>query len=692
MSHQADTASPLVGEIPLQSDGGAASSGHLLEFGWVDGSWQVFDRSSELGGVAIAGTPALYGGDGGGEGGGLRVFAAGADGHLLEFGWVDGSWQVFDRSSGLGGVAIAGTPALYGGGDGGGEGGGLRVFAAGADGHLLEFGWVDGSWQVFDRSSELGGVAIAGTPALYGGDGGGEGGGLRVFAAGADGHLLEFGWVDGSWQVFDRSSGLGGVAIAGTPALYGGGDGGGEGGGLRVFAAGADGHLLEFGWVDGSWQVFDRSSELGGVAIAGTPALYGGGDGGGEGGGLRVFAAGADGHLLEFGWVDGSWQVFDRSSELGGVAIAGTPALYGGGDGGGEGGGLRVFAAGADGHLLEFGWVDGSWQVFDRSSELGGVAIAGTPALYGDGDALRVFATSSQPSPVVVTGAASAITPRSATLVGSVDPQGAATVFHFEYGVSDEYGSVVPAVDGDVGLELAQVDCDVSDLQPGTTYHFRLVATNTGGRSYGPDLALTTLPQPAPDVSTGAASDIGDTTAILTGTVNPEGSPTSCHFQFGPTADYGSDAPKHDLGAESTPQQVARPIVGLAPDATYHYRLVATNAAGSGYGDDSVFATTSFTSVTHRVARVTVVNANSDDHTLSLWQRDETEPSRSWEKIGDVQIDGRQDFIPTDRHTYQLVAVDPARCGQDDPQAHKCRRWDARVIGDRNGQVHTYVL
>jgi hypothetical protein len=402
--------------------------------------------------------------------------------------------------------------------------------------------------------------------------------------------------------------------------------------------------------------------------------------------------AASSGHLLEFARVDDSWQVFDHSLELSGVAIAGTPALFGGG----EGGALRVFAAGADGHLLEFARVDGSWQVFDRSSELGGVAIAGTPALYGDGDALRVFATSSQSSPVVVTGAASAITPRSATLVGSVDPQGAATVFHFEYGVSDEYGSVVPAVDGDVGLELTQVAGDVSDLQPGTTYHFRLVATNAGGRSYGLDVALTTLPQPAPDASTGAASDIGDTTAILTGTVNPEGSPTSCHFQFGPTADYGSDAPEHDLGAESTPQQVARPIGGLAPDTTYHYRLVATNAAGSGCGDDSVFATASSTasstSLTHRVARVTVVNATSDDHTLSLWQRDETEPSTSWEKIGDVQIDGRQDFIPTDRHTYQLVAVDPARCGQDDPQAHECRRWDARVIGDRNGQVHTYVL
>ena len=120
MSHRADAASPLVGEIPLQSDGGAASSGHLLEFIRVDDSWQVFDHSLELSGVAIAGAPAPYAE---GEGGALRVFASGADGHLLEFVRVDGSWQVFDRSSELGGVAIAGTPALYGGGDGGGEGG-----------------------------------------------------------------------------------------------------------------------------------------------------------------------------------------------------------------------------------------------------------------------------------------------------------------------------------------------------------------------------------------------------------------------------------------------------------------------------------------------------------------------------------------------------------------------------------------
>ena len=350
--------------------------------------------------------------------------------------------------------------------------------------------------------------------------------------------------------------------------------------------------------------------------------------------------------------------------------------------------------AGRSGHLLEFGWIDGSWQVFDRSSELAGVTIAGTPALWagGDGGALRVFATSSQPSPVVVTGAASAITPRSARLVGSVDPQGAATVFHFEYGVSDNYGAVVPAVDGDVALELAQVDCDVSDLQPGTTYHFRLVATNAGGSSYGSDVALTTLPQPAPDVSTGAASDVGDTTAILTGTVNPEGSPTSCHFEFGPTVEYGSDAPEHDVGSASTLQQVARPVGGLAPDTTYHYRLIATSAGGTGYGDDNVFITKSPASPMHRVARVTVVNANSDDHILSLWQRDETEPSRSWQKIVDLEIDGRRDFTPTRQHVYQLVAVDAARCGQDDPQDHECRRWDVRVIGDPNGQVHTYIL
>jgi hypothetical protein len=372
------------------------------------------------------------------------------------------------------------------------------------------------------------------------------------------------------------------------------------------------------------------------------------------------------------------------------VRIAGTPALYAGGDGGA----LQVFAAGADGHLLEFGRVDGSWQVLDHSLELGGVRIAGTPALYagGDGDALWVFATSSQPPPVVVTGGASAITPRSARLVGSVDPQGAATVFHFEFGVSDNYGSVVPPVDGDIGLEFAQVDCNVSDLQPGTTYQFRLVATNAGGRSCGADVALTTLPQPAPDVSTGAVSDIGDTTAILTGMVNPEGSPTSCHFQFGPTVEYGSDAFNPDLGAESTPQQVARPVGGLAPDTTYHYRLIATNAAGTRYGDDNWFTTTSSTPPTHRVVRVTVVNASSDDHTLSLWQRDETGPSRSWQKIGDLQIDGRQDFTPTHQHIYQLVAVDPARCGQDDPQAHECRRWDVRVIGDPNGESHTYIL
>ncbi len=666
MSHQADTASPLAGATSVQADRGATSSGHLLEFYGVGGSWQVFDHTQELGSATIAGAPAVSTA----PDGALQVFAAGSDGHLLEFYGVGGSWQVFDHTQELGSATIAGAPAVSTAPDGA-----LQVFAAGSDGHLLEFYGVGGSWQVFDHTQELGSATIIGAPAVSTA----PDGALQVFAAGTDGHLLEFYGVGGSWQVFDHTQELGSATIAGAPAVSTAPDGA-----LQVFAAGTDGHFLEFYRADGSWQVFDHTQELGSATIIGAPAVSTAPDGA-----LQVFAAGTDGHLLEFYRADGSWQVFDHTQELGSATIIGAPAVSTAPDGA-----LQVFAAGTDGHLLEFYRADGSWQVFDHTQELGGATIAGAPALFaapGSG-ALRVFARSSPPPLVVVTGAASEITPRSARLVGTVDPRGGVTTLHFEYGVSDDYGSVISAVDGDVGPELAHVARDISGLRPGTAYHFRLVATNAGGPAYGADSAFTTLLQPVPDVSTGAADDIRDTAAVLTGTVNPEGSATRCHFQWGTTVEHGSEAPGDDLGAESTPQRVSRTVDGLEPNAVYHYRLVATNAGGMGHGDDRVFTTKPSTAPIQRLARVTIVNANSDDHALTLWKWDETEPSRSWQRIGDLAIDSRTDFIPADRHIYRLVAVDPVRCGRDDPQQHDCWRWSARVMGDPDGPVQAYIL
>jgi hypothetical protein len=79
-------------------------------------------------------------------------------------------------------------------------------------------------------------------------------------------------------------------------------------------------------------------------------------------------------------------------------------------------------------------------------------------------------------------------------LKGSVDPYGLDTHYRFEYGTTTSYGTSVPVPDADAGSAegFVPVVQQVTGLQPATTYHFRLVATNSAGPRTSEDGAFTT--------------------------------------------------------------------------------------------------------------------------------------------------------------------------------------------------------
>jgi hypothetical protein len=95
-----------------------------------------------------------------------------------------------------------------------------------------------------------------------------------------------------------------------------------------------------------------------------------------------------------------------------------------------------------------------------------------------------------------------------------------------------------------------------------------------------------------PGVSTGAAKDVGFASAVLTGTVNPNGANTSYYFQYGLTKAYGGQTAIADAGSGSKGVAVKLPITGLQPITVYHYRLVAVNASGASIGSDHTLLTT----------------------------------------------------------------------------------------------------
>jgi hypothetical protein len=101
-------------------------------------------------------------------------------------------------------------------------------------------------------------------------------------------------------------------------------------------------------------------------------------------------------------------------------------------------------------------------------------------------------------------------------------------------------------------------------------------------------------PQPVPPtVTTGGASGITNSAAIVAGTINPNGLSTTYHFDYGTTTSYGSQAPASDgsAGSGSANTPVSASLSGLTALTTYHYRLVATNSAGTTNGSDATFTT-----------------------------------------------------------------------------------------------------
>ena len=95
----------------------------------------------------------------------------------------------------------------------------------------------------------------------------------------------------------------------------------------------------------------------------------------------------------------------------------------------------------------------------------------------------------------------------------------------------------------------------------------------------------------APSAVTGAATSVGATTAVVTGKVDPGGEATSWYVEYGTTTGYGSRTDARSAGNGTAPVDVSEQLRGLTTGATYHYRLVASNGAGTGRGADQTFST-----------------------------------------------------------------------------------------------------
>ncbi len=104
--------------------------------------------------------------------------------------------------------------------------------------------------------------------------------------------------------------------------------------------------------------------------------------------------------------------------------------------------------------------------------------------------------TTSRAQPAIAGESVTNVEATAATLEAQIDPAGEETTYHFEYGTSEAYGHSTPQSTsiGEDNLDHTAT-ARITGLEPGTTYHYRVVASNSlspAGGTPGPDKTLTT--------------------------------------------------------------------------------------------------------------------------------------------------------------------------------------------------------
>lgn len=129
-------------------------------------------------------------------------------------------------------------------------------------------------------------------------------------------------------------------------------------------------------------------------------------------------------------------------------------------------------------------------------------SVTNTVTVSGDGDANPANDTASDPTsinpasaPTATTAAATSVGPTTATLNGTVNPNGQPASVSFDYGLTTSYGSTAVVTGSLTGATAQAVTAGISGLLAGTTYHFRVAASNVLGSATG---LIRPLPRPLP--------------------------------------------------------------------------------------------------------------------------------------------------------------------------------------------------
>ncbi len=194
-------------------------------------------------------------------------------------------------------------------------------------------------------------------------------------------------------------------------------------------------------------------------------------------------------------------------------------------------------------------------------------------------------------SPECITQHATDITPSEATLNGTVNANYLSTSVSFEYGSTTSYGQTIIAGQSPVtGNSITNVSADISDLTPGTTYHYRVISVNSIGATYGNDLTFTTF-SIVPTLTTASVLYVTANSAFTGGNITADGGApiTSKGVCWATTPNPTTEDSKTSDGTGIG--SFTSKISCLFGATNYYVRAFATNSNGTAYGDQQYFTT-----------------------------------------------------------------------------------------------------
>jgi len=189
--------------------------------------------------------------------------------------------------------------------------------------------------------------------------------------------------------------------------------------------------------------------------------------------------------------------------------------------------------------------------------------------------------------PTVATLPAGAVNLTSATMNGTANPRGTSANAWFEFGATTNYGGATPTQAMGSGSADVNFSGALTGLPLGTTFHYRAVASNSLGATYGVDQNFKTL---GPAVETLAPGGVTQTAATVNGVASPAGTSATVWFEWGMTTAYGNTtAPRAVSGG--VPVNFSETIPNLFPGGVFHYRAVLALVGNMVTGTNQTFTT-----------------------------------------------------------------------------------------------------